>query len=128
MQEIHERSRYTCNAMADKKNIDVKRIRAQLLARREEIVERESATKEAREPVELDQARVGRLSRIDALQGQAMAQEAERRRKIELKKIDAALARIEAGDYGYCVTCGEEISEARLKSDPAVASCIDCAS
>jgi DnaK suppressor protein len=114
--------------MTDRADLDVKQIRAELLARREEIVEREASTKESRDPVELDQARVGRLSRMDALQGQAMAQDAERRRKIELQKIDAALERIEAGDYGYCVNCGEEIAKARLEFDPAVASCIDCAS
>jgi DnaK suppressor protein len=114
--------------MTDRTDIDVEQMRSELLARREEIVERETATKESRDPVELDQARMGRLSRMDALQGQAMAQDAERRRKIELQKIDAALERIETGDYGYCVNCGEEIPKARLEFDPAVASCVDCAS
>ena len=114
--------------MTDRMDIDVKQIRSQLLERRDELVERESATKDAREPVELDQTRVGRLSRIDALQTQAIAQDGERRRKVELQKIDAALDRIEAGEYGYCITCGEEIPKARLAFDPAVASCVDCAS
>jgi DnaK suppressor protein len=113
--------------MAGRTDIDVKRIRSQLQARRAEIVEREAATKESRDPVELDQTRVGRLSRMDALQTQAMAQDAERRRKIELQKIDAALARIDSGDYGYCISCGEEIAKGRIEFDPAVASCIDCA-
>ena len=110
--------------MTDRTDIDLVHVRTQLLARREAILERETATKDARDPVELDQSRIGRLSR----QGQAMAQDAERRRKIELQKIEAALERIEAGDYGYCVNCGEEIPKARLDFDPAVASCVDCAS
>ncbi len=114
--------------MTDRTDIDLVHVRTQLLARREAILERETATKDARDPVELDQSRIGRLSRMDALQGQAMAQDAERRRKIELQKIEAALERIEAGDYGYCVNCGEEIPKARLDFDPAVASCVDCAS
>ena len=114
--------------MTERTDIDLQHVRAALLARREAILERETATKDARETVELDQARIGRLSRMDALQGQAMAQDVERRRKIELQKIDAALERIETGDYGYCVTCGEEIPKARLDFDPAVPSCIDCAS
>jgi len=114
--------------MTDRTDIDVTQVRAQLLARRDEILERETATKESRDPVELDQARMGRLSRMDALQTQAMAQDAERRRKIELQKIDAALRRIEDGEYGYCVACGDEIPKARLAFDPAVASCINCAS
>lgn len=114
--------------MTDRMDIDVTQIRSQLLERREELLERESATKDARDPVELYQTRVGRLSRNDALQTQAIAQDGERRRKIELQKIDASLERIEAGDYGYCITCGEEIPKARIGFDPAVASCVNCAS
>ena len=55
------------------------------------------------------------------------ARAAERRRNIELRKIDAALARLDSGDYGWCVHCGEEIAAARLRLDPAVPVCIDCA-
>ena len=85
------------------------------------------SSRESRKPVELDQSRVGRLSRMDALQDQAMALETERRREIELRRIDAALARVDAGDYGYCLTCGEEIEPKRLEFDPATPVCIDCA-
>jgi DnaK suppressor protein len=113
--------------MNDRTDIDMKRMRSQLLHRRSEILERESATKEARDPVELDQARLGRLSRMDALQNQAVAQDVERRRKIELQRIEAALGRIESGQYGYCLNCGEAIPIARLEFDPAVATCVDCA-
>ena len=56
-----------------------------------------------------------------------MAQDAERRRKIELQRIDSALERIESGDYGYCLNCDEEIPLARLEFDPAVATCVNCA-
>ena len=99
-----------------------------LLARREELLAvMKSSTGDSR-PVELDQSRVGRLSRMDALQGQAMAQETGRRRKNELQRIEAALSRVETGDYGYCVTCGEEISAKRLALDPSTPLCIDCAS
>lgn len=113
--------------MSERSDIDIAQIRSQLEARRVEILDREQATKEARDPVEVDQARMGRLSRMDALQTQAMAQDVERRRRIELQRIDAALARIEAGDYGYCINCGEEIPKGRLEFDPAVATCVDCA-
>ncbi len=77
--------------------------------------------------MELDQTRQGRLSRIDALQQQAMAAETQRRRTLELRRIDAALRRIDAGEYGYCLTCGEEIAPARLKFDPAATQCVPCA-
>ncbi|MCG8491530.1 MAG: TraR/DksA family transcriptional regulator [Sneathiellales bacterium] len=86
------------------------------------------AAEEDQKPVELDQTRVGRLSRMDALQGQALARETIRRRKNELARIEAALARLKSGDYGYCVRCDEEISTKRLKLDPSAPLCIDCAS
>lgn len=78
-------------------------------------------------PVELDQTRVGRLSRMDALQSQAMAQETERRRHQELDRIDQALQRLAKGEYGDCLECGEPIAQKRLAFDPSAALCIDCA-
>ena len=98
-----------------------------LETRRDEIraIERMSASDRA--AVELDQTKVGRLSRMDAMQAQAMAVETERRRKVELDRIGAALDRIEDGTYGECVACGEDIELKRLELDPAVPTCIDCA-
>ncbi|MEO9902375.1 TraR/DksA family transcriptional regulator [Nisaea sp.] len=98
-----------------------------LLARRAELKAVMKAATGDADPVELDQSRVGRLSRMDALQGQAMAKETERRRGLELQRIASALARIEDDDFGYCVTCGEEIPLKRLELDPAVTTCIACA-
>lgn len=86
-----------------------------------------NAASDAAKPVELDQTRVGRLSRMDALQGQAMAKETERRRTIELQRIAGALARIEEEEFGYCVMCGEGIPLKRLELDPAVTTCVHCA-
>lgn len=102
-------------------------IRTRLLERRAALRELAEASRGSRDTVELDQTRVGRLSRMDALQGQAMAIETERRRQIELRRIESALARIESGDYGCCVTCGEEIAPKRLELDPTTPTCIDCA-
>lgn len=45
----------------------------------------------------------------------------------EINSTRRALDRIEAGEYGYCVECGEEISEGRLDARPEAALCIDCA-
>lgn len=45
----------------------------------------------------------------------------------ELRMIEAALARIEEGEYGYCVTCGAEISQERLDILPATPFCAKCA-
>ena len=72
----------------------------------------DAETSKERAPVELDQQAVGRLSRMDALQVQAMALETSRRRKNELRRIAAALARIDKGEFGYCLECGEEICSA----------------
>lgn len=102
-------------------------VRRELNDRRTELEVLVASSKEARDAVELDQSRVGRLSRIDAIQDQAMALETDRRRTIALQRIDSALKRLDAGEYGTCVRCGEEIEPARLTLDPAATICIDCA-
>ncbi len=113
--------------MSDKAEIDPKAVQSTLLARQEELRHLTDSSAEARRPVELDQSRVGRLSRMDALQTQAMAVETNRRREVELRQIEAALGRIAEGDYGFCVGCGEEIAIARLELNPTTPICIDCA-
>ncbi len=113
--------------MTGRTNIDLAATRAHLLALREDLARLAEAHDADRATVELDQTRVGRLSRIDALQGQAMAQEVARRREVELRRIDAALKRIDAGEYGYCISCGEEIAVRRLELDPTAPTCINCA-
>jgi DnaK suppressor protein len=75
----------------------------------------------------LDQSCVGRLSRMDAMQSQAMNQEAQRRRKVELGRLEVALKSMLDGEYGYCEECGEEIAHGRLMLDPAAPFCIECA-
>ena len=95
---------------------------------RESLNETARTSAESRKPVTLDQQSVGRLSRMDALQMQAMAVASDRRRQVRLQQIEAALGRIEEGEFGYCVVCGYEIEEGRLKNDPAMPSCITCAS
>jgi DnaK suppressor protein len=82
---------------------------------------------ESGKTVELDQTMMGRLSRMDAMQGQQMALEASRRQKQKLLDIGAALRRIEADEFGYCVECDEEIDIRRLEADPSNSHCINCA-
>lgn len=86
------------------------------------------ASKDARNPVELDQQAVGRLSRQDAIQQQAMSRAQEVRRAGEQRRIEAAFRRIEEGEYGYCAECGEAISAKRLEIDLTAARCASCAS
>ncbi len=77
--------------------------------------------------VELDQTSVGRLSRMDAIQQQAMARATAARRSAEKAHIRAALGRIEDGEFGFCADCGDDIAPARLDLNPAVALCMSCA-
>ncbi|MGF1630959.1 MAG: TraR/DksA family transcriptional regulator [Kiloniellaceae bacterium] len=114
--------------MGNPVQIDLSEFRDRLIARRRELLELLESSAESRKPVELDQTRVGRLSRMDALQNQAMSLEAERRRKLELQRIEASLKRIDEGDYGYCVACGEQIALRRLELDPTLPTCVNCAS
>ena len=104
----------------------ISKFEKRLLAMRDELSEISDISAEARKPVELDQTMVGRLSRMDALQGQAMQLETERRREIERQRIAAALERIADGDFGFCTMCGEDIELKRLEYDPSVPNCIDC--
>jgi len=108
-------------------DLDLSAIRDKLETRRRLLGQLISDHQEEARPVELDQTRVGRVSRIEAIQDQEMAKETGRRRESEVGRIDAALQRIVDGDYGYCQACGEEIAVGRLELDPTVSVCIDCA-
>jgi RNA polymerase-binding transcription factor len=107
--------------------LDLDALRARLGARRQELTELTASHHDETRPAELDQAREGRLSRMDALQAQEMAAATERRRQVELDRIDAALERITSGEYGFCARCGEEIGLERLRFDPTAPLCISCA-
>ena len=67
------------------------------------------------------------LSRMDAMQVQAMAAAAERRRQARVMSLRQALERLESGEFGYCEACGEAIPEPRLEIDPTVRFCVACA-
>jgi DnaK suppressor protein len=76
--------------------------------------------------VTLDQSSVGRLSRMDALQQQAMAVESQERLRIRVRRIEAALDRVRAGSFGKCCQCGAEVEPARLQLDATTVFCGDC--
>ena len=102
-------------------------LRVRLAAHVAEIDALADASADSRKPVELDQQSVGRLSRMDAMQVQAMALAAAERRLQERKRVAAAIARIDDGSYGDCLRCGEAITDARLRADPTTPLCLDCA-
>lgn len=107
--------------------LDLKRYRQRLLELRQALRDVRETGDEAAATVELDQTRQGRLSRMDALQAQAMSVEAKRRREERLRAVVAALARLDNNDFGWCLDCGEPIDPRRLEHDPAVSRCIECA-
>ena len=108
--------------------VDMQSVKDKLLELREKLEKVAVTSDESAAIVELDQSRVGRLSRMDAMQAQAMAQASGQRRKKMLRDISAALKRIDEGDYGICENCDEPINPKRLEVDPTARLCIDCAS
>jgi RNA polymerase-binding transcription factor DksA len=97
--------------------------RVRLIQLRNEYQQRVAAIHaHARDPLEADSseqaAQLGNVAVVTALEGEATE---------ELAAIDAALARLDAGDYGTCVTCGARISAGRLQARPASAECVACA-
>ena len=108
-------------------DLDLAGMRDRLLKLREELESVAATNDESSRIVELDQTRVGRLSRMDALQAQAMAKESGRRSEILLQKIARALQRVESGDFGLCRSCDEPIPTKRLEFDPTALFCVQCA-
>ncbi len=108
--------------------MEMSRFRALIQQRQQEISVLDDSAYPGSATVELDQSKVGRLSRMDALQMQQMSLAAERRRKSERVALDAALQRIECAEYGICVECGVAINPKRLEIDLVAIWCIDCAS
>lgn len=93
----------------------------------EELARSSESTAADRAPVQLDQQSVGRLARMDAMQVQAMAAAAERRRQSRGGRVRAALKRMDEGEFGYCLRCGEFIGLGRLRLDPTLTHCTECA-
>ncbi|MFK7994336.1 MAG: TraR/DksA family transcriptional regulator [Granulosicoccus sp.] len=85
------------------------------------------ASKEASDTVSLDQSKVGRLSRMDALQGQAIAKATAERRKQEIANLKRALVRIDDASFGECRTCEADIDPRRINHNPGVFLCLSCA-
>ena len=107
--------------------VDLKIAKKRLLAKRRELEDLSELSADSRDPVELDQQSVGRLSRMDAMQQQAMSKATEQKRRLDLMRIEAAERRLRDGDYGYCEECDEEIPDGRLAIDPMAENCVGCA-
>lgn len=106
---------------------ELEAIQARLYVLRDELQGLAAQSEQSSRTVELDQSSVGRLSRMDALQAQQMAIEANRRRLAQLQQVELALLRLDRGEYGSCVECGEEVAPRRLAVNPLTLRCISCA-
>jgi DnaK suppressor protein len=106
----------------------IEQLRALLLDRRGEIETQLAGAADATKPVTLDQQSVGRVSRIDAIQQQQMAIAGQQQASEILRRIDVALQRIDNGEYGYCLECGESIGFARLQAQAFASMCLQCQS
>ncbi len=105
------------------KNMDQNKLKKQLLDAKAELEKRVSTIHaHARKPLEANSAeqaaQLGNVEVVSALETEAVE---------ELASIEAAMQRIENGNYGVCVSCGENISEQRLAVRPASLECVDCA-
>lgn len=92
----------------------------------EELEEQLLLTQESSKTVELDQALAGRVSRIDAIQQQKLAQAGLGRAKLKYRQLTQTLSQLDFDDFGYCQECGEEIKVARLLIKPESCYCIEC--
>lgn len=106
---------------------ELDRFRALLITWREDLISTSEVRDESSGTVHLDQQSVGRLSRMDALQSQALAKAGKVRAEHQLRLIEAALKRIDLDEFGECVECGEAINPKRLEIDPTTLNCIECA-
>ena len=106
--------------------IDTTKFKALIEVRLNELREEDELGKGAQQIVELDQQSVGRLSRMDAMQSQAMAQAQQRRRHAIKIALQSALKRIHDREFGFCKDCGDEIDQPRLIANPMITKCITC--
>jgi DnaK suppressor protein len=109
------------------KTADQAKFRDQLTALQDRVTSAAEEGAQAAGTVELDQSKVGRLSRMDAMQAQEMAKASQRQRLATLHGIELAFKRLEQGSYGYCLSCDEAINPRRLIANPIALLCIGCA-
>ena len=103
----------------------VAEIKRDLLALREELSRDVESSADGVRPVDLDEP-IGRLSRMDAMQQQEMAQATRQAAVLRLKLVDTALRRMTKDEFGLCLECEEDVGYARLKARPEALLCVAC--
>ncbi|HET9645336.1 MAG TPA: TraR/DksA C4-type zinc finger protein [Burkholderiaceae bacterium] len=115
--------------MAELSPQDIERLRRQLDAREAEL---QAEVKRVREEQAERPSMIARNQNEDlGEQGEERLREAVRyaeqeRDVLELREIEAAKERMDAGTYGMCVDCGRDIPLARLNAQPHAKRCLEC--
>ena len=104
----------------------IEALRVKLEEQKRDLSSQLSATAGAAKPVKLDQTAVGRLSRMDSMQSQAIVNASREAMKTRLNQCDAALQAVERGNYGFCRLCEEPIGVKRLSAKPEAPFCLQC--
>jgi DnaK suppressor protein len=100
-------------------------LRADLVALKADLEVLLDTTDAGVKPVDLDEP-IGRLSRMDAIQQQKMAQANRQRNTQRLQMVIAALASDPEDEYGWCKRCDDPVGYGRLKSRPEAPFCVAC--
>ena len=101
-------------------------LRARLLEMVGELERALRASASSAKPVVLDRSSVGRLSRMDAMQQQAMANATRRKAELRLAQCKRALSAFDREEYGLCRKCEEPIGYRRLAAKPEAPFCVEC--
>ena len=104
----------------------IETLSAELARLKADLEARLAANADAARPVALDPTAVGRVSRMDAMQSQAMAKATRRTMEIQLAQCNSALRAIEQGEYGFCRKCEEPVGIKRLGVKPEAPFCLEC--
>ena len=102
----------------------IEQLQENLLALAEQLHEQLEGTVD--QVVSLDQQKIGRVSRIDAIQQNQMDKANQHSARQRLSQVMVALAAIKEDDYGYCISCDEPIGVARLMARPETTLCVQC--
>lgn len=105
---------------------EIERFHALIEARLEEVSRAMGEANANAGTVMLDQSSVGRLSRMDAMQQQAMASGLRAALQRERLRLAAAHTRLQNGMFGVCCQCGADIAKLRLESDLGTPFCAAC--
>lgn len=103
--------------------IDENELRKSLLAKREQLVHRIGGT----QATERSEAAEGQNDNAQLWEVSDIRDDLDSQAATELDQVNQALARLDAGEYGECTSCGEPIAEARIKALPYATLCIQCA-